>query len=51
MVSLLILKSVYNLSDEKLVEEHWIMNPYFQYFSELDQMQWEQPCVASDLVH
>lgn len=51
MVSLLILKSVYNLSDEKLVEEHWIMNPYFQYFSGFDQMQWEQPCAASDLVH
>lgn len=51
MVSLLILKSVYNLSDEKLVEEHWIMNPYFQYFSGFDQMQWNQPCAASDLVH
>jgi len=33
MVSLLILKSIYNLSDEKLVEEHWEMNAYFQYFS------------------
>jgi hypothetical protein len=33
MVSLLILKSVYNLSDEKLIEEHWEMNAYFEYFS------------------
>ena len=50
MVSLLILKSVYNLSDEKLVEEHWEMNSYFQYFSGFKQQQWGQPCAASDLV-
>ena len=50
MVSLLILKSVYNLSDEKLVEEHWEMNSYFQYFSGFDQQQWGHPCAASDLV-
>jgi IS5 family transposase len=50
MVSLLILKSIYNLSDEKLVEEHWEMNSYFQYFSGFDQQQWGQPCAASDLV-
>ncbi len=30
MVSLLILKSLYNLSDEVLVEQRWEMNPYFQ---------------------
>lgn len=51
MVSLLILKVLYNLSDEKLVEEQWAMNPYFQYFSGFDHMQWSQPCAASDLVH
>jgi IS5 family transposase len=51
MVSLLILKSVYNLSDEKLVEEHWEMNAYFQYFSGFNQTQWGQPCAASDLVY
>lgn len=51
MTSLLILKSVYNLSDEKLVEEHWEMNAYFQYFSGLQHQQWGQPCAASDLVH
>ncbi|MCV6630484.1 MAG: transposase [Flavobacteriaceae bacterium] len=32
MTSLLILKSIANLLDECLVEEHWEMNPYFQYF-------------------
>ncbi len=50
MVSLLLLKSIYNLSDEKLAEEHWEMNSYFQYFSGYDQQQWGQPCAASDLV-
>jgi IS5 family transposase len=51
MVSLLILKAVYNLSDEKLVEEHWEMNVYFQYFSGKEHQQWGQPCAASDLVY
>ncbi|MBW2003164.1 MAG: transposase [Deltaproteobacteria bacterium] len=30
MVSLLILKQLYNLSDETIVER-WIENPYFQF--------------------
>lgn len=51
MTSLLILKAVYNLSDEKLVEDHWEMNAYFQYFSGKQVQQWGQPCAASDLVH
>jgi IS5 family transposase len=51
MTSLLLLKSIYNLSDEKLVEEHWEMNVYFQYFSGVQHQQWGQPCAASDLVH
>lgn len=51
MVSLLILKAVYNLSDEKLVEEHWEMNVYFQYFSGVQVQEWGPPCAASDLVH
>lgn len=51
MVSLLILKSMYNLSDEKLVEEHWEMNVYFQYFSGKKHQRWGQPCAASDLVY
>ena len=51
MTSLLILKAVYNLSDEKLVEEHWEMNIYFQYFSGITIQQWGEPCAASDLVH
>lgn len=51
MVSLLILKSLYNLSDEVLVEQQWEMNPYFQYFGGFKVMQWNQPCAATDLVH
>ena len=51
MVSLLILKSLYNLSDEELVEQQWEMNPYFQYFGGIDILRWGQPCAATDLVH
>ena len=51
MTALLILKAMYNLSDEKLVEEHWEMNVYFQYFCGMIVSQWGQPCAASDLVH
>ena len=51
MTSLLILKAIYNLSDERLVEQQWEMNMYFQYFSGLFHPQWGQPCAASDLVY
>jgi len=51
MVSLLILKALYDLSDEALVEEHWEMNAYFQFFSGKTTQQWGQPCSASDLSH
>ena len=48
MVLLLILKAVYNLSYEKLVEEHLEMNVYFQYFSGKAPQQWGGACAASD---
>jgi len=51
MVSLLILKSRYDLSDEELVEKHWEMNAYFQFFSGKEILQWGQPGAASDRVH
>jgi transposase, IS5 family len=51
MVSLLLLKHIYNLSDESLVEQQWVMNPYFQYFSGCEFFQTHQPCAASELVH
>ena len=50
MCSLLILKHLYDLSDEELIEQ-WIQNPYYQYFGGMSEFQWEQPCASSELVH
>lgn len=50
MVGLLLLKQLYNLSDERVVEA-WSQNPYYQYFCGETQFQWGTPCEASELVH
>jgi len=50
MVSLLVLKQLYNLGDETVVQA-WVHNPYFQYFSGEAEFQWEFPCDPTDLVH
>lgn len=50
MVSLLILKQLYDLSDETIVER-WVENPYFQYFSGESVFQWHFPCHPTDLVY
>lgn len=50
MVSLLILKQLYNLSDETIVER-WVENPYFQFFSGESVFQWNFPCHPTDLVY
>jgi transposase, IS5 family len=50
MAALLMLKHLYNFSDERVVA-HWETNPYFQYFAGEATFQWGQPCAASDLVH
>jgi len=50
MVSLLILKQIYSLSDERIVEE-WVQNPYYQYFSGMEIFQWKFPCTPSELTH
>jgi IS5 family transposase len=50
MSSLLILKYLYDLSDEGLIEQ-WIQNPYYQYFGGYSEFQWKQPCASSELVH
>lgn len=50
MVSLLILKQMYNLGDEKVVEQ-WVQNPYWQYFSGEKEFQWKIPLEPSDFVH
>lgn len=49
MVSLLILKHLYNMSDESVVER-WSENPYWQYFSGMEYFQWHLPCDPTELV-
>ena len=51
MTSLLMLKAIYKLSDELLVEQHWEMNVYFQYCGGITVQQGKQPCAARELVH
>lgn len=50
MASLLLLKRLYDLSDEKVVEA-WVQNPYFQFFSGMAEFQWKPPIDPSELVH
>lgn len=50
MVSLLLLKHLYNYGDETVIAA-WVQNPYYQYFSGMDAFQWKGPCDPSDLVH
>lgn len=50
MAALLMLKHLYNLSDERVVAQ-WQESPYCQYFAGEATFQWGQPCAASDLVH
>ncbi|NOZ35082.1 MAG: IS5 family transposase [Chlorobi bacterium] len=49
MVSLLLLKQLYNVSDEQVVMQ-WTENPYWQYFSGMQEFQWELPCDPTELV-
>ncbi len=48
MCGLLILKQLYKLSDEALVDE-WLMNVYFQVFCGETEFQTARPCDASEL--
>lgn len=50
MVGVLILKQLYDLGDETVMEE-WVSNPYFQHFCGEVVFQWQFPCDPSDLVH
>jgi len=50
MVALLLLKRMYNLGDETVIER-WLQDPYFQYFCGESEFQWNYPCDPSDLVH
>lgn len=48
MTGLLILKQLYNLSDDAVIEQ-WRMTPYFQAFCGETTFQTTQPCVSSQL--
>ena len=50
MVSLLLLKYLENISDERVVEK-WSENPYWQYFGGEEFFSWEAPCDDSELVY
>lgn len=50
MVGSLMLKRIYNLSDERLCEA-WAMNLYMQYFCGMAHFEYQFPCDPSDFVH
>lgn len=51
MVGLLLLKSMFNKSNEAVVED-WKSNPYYQsLFTGGIVFEWNQPCDPSELVH
>ena len=50
MVGLLMLKSMFDESDETLIPR-WVENPYWQYFCGEQCFRHDQPCDPSDLVH
>lgn len=50
MVGSLMLKRIYNLSDERLCES-WIRDPYMQYFCGEAKFKHQFPCDPSDFVH
>ena len=50
MVGSLMLKRIYDLSDERLAEA-WAMNPYMQYFCGMAHFTHRFPCDPSDFVH
>ena len=50
MTALLILKQLYDLSDESVIEA-WVENPYYQHFSGMRTFQWKFPIDPTDLVY
>ena len=49
MSGLLMLKSLYNHSDESLIDQ-WLMNPYYQVFCGMKSFQTTVPCHPTELV-
>lgn len=50
MVGLLLLKHIYNLSDEAIIAR-WVENPYWQYFSGEKVFQTQKPFDPTDFIH
>ena len=50
MIGLLLLKHIYNLSDEAIVDR-WIENPYWQYFSGEKVFQTKKPFDPTEFIH
>jgi hypothetical protein len=50
MVSLLLLKQMFNRRDERVVAR-WVENPCWQFLSGCEDFQWRLPCEPSDLVY
>jgi transposase, IS5 family len=50
MTALLILKQLYELSDESVIQA-WVENPYYQHFSGMRTFQWKFPIDPTDLVY
>ena len=50
MIGLLLLKHIYNLSDEAIVDR-WMENPYWQYFSGEVVFQTTKPFDPTDFIH
>jgi IS5 family transposase len=48
MVALQLLKYMFDLSDEELIDR-WLENPYWQYFSGESYFQYRKPCDPSQL--
>jgi IS5 family transposase len=49
MVSLLLLKHMFDESDESVIER-WRENPYWQYFSGMEYFQWQLPCDRTEMI-
>ncbi len=50
VIGLLLLKHIYNLSDEAIIDR-WIENPYWQYFSGEKVFQTEKPFDPTEFIH
>jgi len=50
MIGLLLLKHIYNLSDEAIVDR-WIENPYWQFFSGEKVFQTQKPFDPTEFIH